>query len=507
MYPIDFFYRAATLHSNKIAVRDKHNVLTYQELFHVVQHLAYQLQQADPQPGSRVGLCAENSIEYVAAMLAILAAAKVWVPLNAKGTQYELSSIIDTVTPSIVLVDDTTHITLRQLTLPLLEQPAPKLLSIDNTVQQAQAKPPLAPDRMHSKFGLNDTQAIKFTGGTTGAPKGVMQPYRAWNATTINQIIGWGITPQDNFVAVAPLSHGTGTYVIAMLAQGASITVGNSTAPIDVAELFRVFSGTMTFMPPTLIYNLMQSSKVDQEDFHQLRLLIYGGAPMPVERIEQAQQFFGQVVATTYGQTEAPQIATMLPPEYLAQPEYRASVGVPTLFTQIKLISPDGKEITAPNEAGEILISGDLVMTGYWQHPDLSDEVLKDGWLSTGDVGYFSETGFLFIKDRLKDVIISGGFNVYPIDVEGVLALSESVQDAAVLGLADQKWGERVVAAVAPKAGCTINTVELQKLVRSRLGPVMTPKEIFILKELPRSSVGKVLKNKIKEIITQEHSQ
>lgn len=495
MYPIDLFYRAAALYPNHIAVRDHDQHWSYAALKKAVDHLAYQLQQAYPNPGHPVGLCAQNSAQYVIAMLAILAAGKIWVPLNAQSTVYELSRILQAIEPGIIVADASAQ-SLVHDALVHTQNRHTVLWDLHECCHHAYTAAATQRPQPHS-LGPHATQAIKFTGGTTGLPKGVMQTYRSWVVTAINQIMGWHITQQDKFVAAAPLSHGTGTYVLGILAQGGTLIITPNTQPETVAQAFYAQGGTMTFMPPTLIYNLMQHEQVSPADFPNLRLMIYGGAPMPEERILQAQRFFGPVIATTYGQTEAPQIATLLAPEHMSQPQLRASVGLPTLFSEIKIIHPDGRPCP-PGTAGEILIRGDLLMSGYWRRPDLTAAAIQDGWLHTGDMGYCDENGFLFIKERLKEVIISGGFNVYPIDVEGILALSEDIQDAAVMGMPDDKWGEKVIAVVQPRPNATVNVDTLKQLVRHHLGPVMTPKEIFIFNELPRSAVGKVLKNKIK---------
>ncbi|AFK61056.1 long-chain-fatty-acid--CoA ligase [Advenella kashmirensis WT001] len=219
---------------------------------------------------------------------------------------------------------------------------------------------------------------------------------------------------------------------------------------------------------------------------------------MPAEKIARAQDFFGNVLATTYGQTEAPQIATLIGPETLALPQYRASVGQASWFTDIAIVDPQQNRLP-PNETGEIVIRGDLVMTGYWHLPEKTAETIKNGWLHTGDVGFIDKKGFLFIKDRIRDVIITGGFNVYPIDVENVLSQHVGVYESAVFGITDEKWGESVNAAVQLRAGSAVTADELKQLVREKLGPVHTPKNIYIFANLPRSPVGKVLKKTIQE--------
>lgn len=493
MFPIDFFYRAAQLHADRNAIESPTERISYAQLLIAVNALALVLQEKDPSPGSRVGLCAANSPNYIIGMLAILAAGKVWVPLNYRSTSPEIRRILDTTTPTALLVDDTGDALIQgeeDLKIPF--EQFPELIDTHRG---------LMPKR-HA-LSRDDTQAIKFTGGTTGIPKGVMQPYRAWVAGIINQIHGWQITQQDKFVICAPISHGTGTYVMPLLAQGGTLLLCASNSAQDIAHAFKQQGGTMTFMPPTLIYKLMAAAGIDASSFPTLRLMIYGGAPMPVEKIIHAQAFFGPVVATTYGQTEAPQIATLLAPDDLANPSYRSSVGRATWLSELAVMSPEGK-LLPTGEKGEIVIKGDLVMTGYWQLPEKTAETIKNGWLHTGDVGYLDEQGFLYIKDRLREVIITGGFNVYPIDVENTLSLHPAVHEASVFGIADEKWGETVNAAIELKPSQSVSGDELKAFVREKLGPVLTPKNIYFYDSLPRSSVGKVLKTAIKDKVIKD---
>ena len=455
MFPIDFFYRAAQLHPSRIAIESPTERITYAQLAQAVNALAVALQVKDPTPGSRVGLCAANASSYIVGMLAILAAGKVWVPLNYRSTASEIGRILDATTPSAVLVDE-----IGQDLVSDVGDLKIDFSQFAGLIQTYQDRLPIRHD-----LSRDDTQAIKFTGGTTGIPKGVMQPYRAWVANIINQIAGWKITHDDKFVICAPISHGTGTYVLPVLGQGGCLILCASSTPEDVAHAFQNQGGTMTFMPPTLIYKLMAAQGLSAANFPALRLLIYGGAPMPVEKIVATQDFFGPIVATTYGQTEAPQIATLLSPADLMDPENRASVGRVTWLSDIAIFSPSG-EMLGAGEMGEVAIKGDLVMTGYWKLPEKTSETIKNGWLHTGDVGYVDDRGYLFLKERLRDVIITGGFNVYPIDVEGTLSLHKAVHEACVFGMPDDKWGETVNAAIELKPSCTASADELKAFVR-----------------------------------------
>jgi len=495
MYPIDFFFRAAQRYPTKVALKGPGaQQLRFDALAQQVNALARAMQAADPMEQSRVGICAANHAQHIVALLATLAAGKVWVPLNARSTATEIERILQSVTPSIVIADE-------------LGEPLTKHASNATRWGMGQAglpsiaslaEPFIGQQPAPITTGRDGTQAIKFTGGTTGAPKGVMQPYRAWNAGIINQIHGWRLTPDDCYVVCAPVTHGTSTYMLPVLAQGGCLAFPEHSNPPAIAQAFAQYQGTISFMPPTLIYMLMSDPAVRTQDFDSLRHLVFGGAPMPPEKVDEAIAFFGPRIGATYGQTEAPQIVTMIRPEELADPANRGSGGRCTWLSEMGIMTPQGQLLPA-GEKGEVVVRGDLVMTGYWQMPEKTAETIVDGWLHTGDVGYIDERGYLFIKDRLRDVVITGGFNVYPVDVEDALCKHPAVYEASVFGLPHDKWGEAVHGAVQVKDGHEVTAEALMQHVKDLLGSVHTPKEIHFFEQLPRSSVGKVLKKDIKD--------
>jgi acyl-CoA synthetase (AMP-forming)/AMP-acid ligase II len=243
---------------------------------------------------------------------------------------------------------------------------------------------------------------------------------------------------------------------------------------------------------------LMALPNASRDDFPKLRRLIYGGAPMPPEKVSKVRDFFGPVLGTTYGQTEAPQILTVMRPEDFEDPSNWAAVGRPTWFSDVAIMSPEGKFLPS-GEIGEVVARGDLLMNGYWRMPEKTAETIIDGWLHTGDRGLIDERGFLYLKDRLKDIVITGGFNVYPVDVENALSQHPAVHECLVFGLPDEKWGETVQAAVQLHPGKTADAAELIAFVRNLLGPVQTPKQIHFYESLPRSNVGKLLKSAVIE--------
>jgi fatty-acyl-CoA synthase len=494
MFPIDFFWRAAQRWPERIAIDTPAGPIHYATLAKRVKALSAGLLALDPMLQSRVAICAGNSADHITALLAILACGKVWVPLNPKSTHPELARIINITEPSIVILDATNRDLIQGAPGAWLYTGADS----DTAARSMNELIHLHDDAPQPFFELpqDAIQAIKFTGGTTGAPKGVMQPYRAWMANISNQIQVWGFDEHERYVVAAPITHGTSTYIVPILAQGGCHVILDGAGAEVVRSAFRDRSGTVCFMPPTLVYMLMALPNASKNDFPKLRRLIYGGAPMPPEQVRKVRDFFGPVLGTTYGQTEAPQILTVMRPEDFEDPNNWAAVGRPTWFSDVAIMSPEGK-LLPTGEIGEVVARGDLLMNGYWRMPEKTAETIIDGWLHTGDRGLIDERGFLYLKDRLKDLVITGGFNVYPVDVENALSQHPAVHECLVFGLPDEKWGETVQAAVQLHPGEKAEEAELIAFVRNLLGPVQTPKRVHFYESLPRSNVGKLLKSAV----------
>jgi acyl-CoA synthetase (AMP-forming)/AMP-acid ligase II len=495
MFPIDFFWRASLRWPDRIAIDTPNGSITYNELARKVKALAGGLIALDSKLQSRVAICAGNSAEHIIALLAILACGKSWVPLNPKSTRPEIRRIIDITEPSLIIYDeacadllvDTPGIFIRTG----IENEQPSSKTVSGLINRHDGAPPPS-----FELPLDAIQAIKFTGGTTGAPKGVMQPYRAWMANISNQIHSWGFDENERYIVAAPITHGTSTYIVPILAQGGCHVILDGAGAEVVRTAFKERAGTACFMPPTLLYMLMALPNASRKDYPKLRRLIYGGAPMPPEKVRAVREFFGPVLCTTYGQTEAPQILTAMQPEDFEDPNNWASVGRTTWFSDVAIMSPDGKLLPS-GEIGEVVARGDLLMTGYWRMPEKTAETIQNGWLHTGDRGLIDHRGYLYLKDRLKDIVITGGFNVYPVDVENALSQHPAVHECLVFGIPDDKWGESVQAAVQIRPGHQLDEATLISFVRELLGPVQTPKRIHFYESLPRSNVGKLLKSAV----------
>lgn len=492
MLPIDHFYRAVAKYPDRIAVKDGDVEVTYADLGASVAALAAAFQDIDPSPQTRVGICAYNTRDHLLAWLATFAAGKTWVPLNPRNGRDELSRICGVTNPSIVFV---------------AEDCADKLDAPDNAVCLNDLLGPIEKNRGRSpirhELDLDDVQAIKFTGGSSGQPKGCVQTYRVWNSCVASMLYEFGFDKDDKNLLAAPMTHGTNTLIMPTFAVGGCQVFMGPAKPAAILDAFEEERITSVFVPPTVIYMMLEEDGLEDRDFSSLRHLIVGGAAIRKDEVPRAMKVFNNALETCYGQTEAPQIAICLRAADWMDPANAASTGRATVMTRVETMDPDGN-VLPRGETGEIVLKGDLVMQGYLDMPEKTAETIIDGWLHTGDVGVIDERGFVFIKDRIRDVVITGGFNVYPSDVEAVLGLHPDVTECVVFGLPDKKWGEVLLAAVEVRDGTQITGDDIVGFVRERLDGVKTPKAIHIVDELPRSPVGKVLRREAKVMFAED---
>lgn len=351
---------------------------------------------------------------------------------------------------------------------------------------------------------MDDVVAIMPTGGTTGRPKGVMNTHRSFATAFAHMLMAFHYGEADRVVALAaaPMTHTSGVLSMPATSRGGTVVIIERADPAAVISAIESFGVTELFLPPTVIYRMLDYVRGQNRNFSTLRYFIYGAAPMSVDKLREAFTVFGPVMTELYGQTEAPAAITFLRPEEqyidgsLAPASRLSSCGRPYPLVQVEI--RDGEKIARPGEAGEICVRGDLLMKGYYKDPARTAEVIIDGWLHTGDVGHLDDAGYLHITDRKKDMIISGGMNIYPGEIEQVLWGHAAVRECAVVGVPDNDWGERVIAVVELTEDACITEEELRVFCRKILGGVKAPKQIKFVPELPRSVNGKVLKREIR---------
>jgi acyl-CoA synthetase (AMP-forming)/AMP-acid ligase II len=343
------------------------------------------------------------------------------------------------------------------------------------------------------------------TGGTTGLPKLTQSPHSflAINAKAFVDLMP--VKGGIRNLAVAPITHAGGIVLLGCLAAGATNFMMAAPTPEAIVEELESNRITTVFLPPTLVYVLLKYPGIESRDFSSLRYLLTAGAPMAAEKILEASQVFGNVLCQAFGQTEAGFPVTWISPEEVKEAVENeskrgrlSSCGKKCqVLDDLAIMDEDGR-ILPVGEQGEIVMRGPTIMTGYLNDPEATAEVQKFGWHHTGDVGYLDDEGYLYLCDRKRDLIISGGFNIFPYEVEQVLLTHPAVQECAVVGVNDEKWGERVTAAIELAPGAQINVQALMDYCKEKMGSMKAPKEIVIRDSLPRSAVGKVLKREIR---------
>ncbi len=379
-------------------------------------------------------------------------------------------------------------------------------ISLDHFIKNQPATKPAV------QYKPEDVSAIMPTGGTTGLPKGVMQTNRSYTSA----IAGFEMHcfyPSDVYpvnLAASPMTHTAGLLTLPCTGRGGKVVVLPRAEPKLLLEAIVKQRVTEFFLPPTVIYRLVDIPGIEKVDFSSIKYLMYGAAPMSVEKLKQALKIFGPNMMEAYGQTEAPAPLSCFRPEEhfkrgpngelkeLADDSRLASSGRPTWIGRVEIMD-DNNNILPAGKTGEICISGDVIMKGYYKNPEKTAETIINGWLHTGDLGHLDEDGYLFITDRKKDMIITGGFNVYPLEVEQVLWGHPAVGECAVIGVPNPDWGEEVKAVVELKPGMTVTAEELIALCKKKLGNVSAPKSIDFTDALPRSRNGKVLKKDLRE--------
>jgi fatty-acyl-CoA synthase len=357
---------------------------------------------------------------------------------------------------------------------------------------------------------VDDLAMIVGTGGTTGRPKGVLLTGTNLETMTAVTLMSYPFPRRPVYLALAPLTHAAGVLCFPVLALGGEIVVMRTPdvgAFLGLVERHRV---SHTFLPPTLVYMVLDSPELDRTDLSSLRCFWYGAAPMSAARLEEALLRIGPVMAQLFGQTEAPMmISTMAPRDHYDEHgriarDRLSSAGRPAPLVTVAVMAEDGTLLPA-GERGEIVVRSSLVMRGYHHDPAATAAASRYGWHHTGDIGYLDADNWLFIVDRAKDMVITGGFNVYSTEVEQAVMQHPAVADCAVVGLPDEKWGERVTAVVQLRAGSRLDPAELTAFVKDRLGSVKAPKQVEVWADLPRSKVGKVLKTDIKQVLLSGH--
>ncbi|PWU24771.1 MAG: acyl-CoA synthetase [Candidatus Rokuibacteriota bacterium] len=338
----------------------------------------------------------------------------------------------------------------------------------------------------------DDYAIINYTGGTTGKPKGAIRRHRATAGYALSIVADFEIPDVPRYLAASPITHVAGSKVLPALLLGGTVHLMKGFDPEEFLATIEREKINFTLMVPTMIYVLLDHPRLDRTDLSSLRLLLYGASPMSPSRLAEGLERIGPVFSQLYGQTECYPVSVLRKADHDPRlPELFASCGFPVGSCSVTLRGDENEEVQ-PGEPGEICVRAPHAMEHYWKRPEQTAEAFKGGWLHTGDIARADERGYLYIVDRKKDMIVSGGFNIYPREVEDVLSSHPDVAMAAVIGVPHEKWGEAVTALIVAKSGAQPSSQALTQLVRDRKGALHAPKQIEFVESLPLTAVGKV---------------
>lgn len=496
--------RAARVRPDRVAVFEGTvPVWSYGEWASLAARLAAGLSERHGlRPGDRVALIMRNRPDYLALFFACWRAGLICVPVNAKLHAREVAPILDDAGAALVFTTDDLAATVSDA-LGFMQGRQPPVVTVGDKDHRALAQFDEAAERA---AGPDDPAWLFYTSGTTGRSKGAVLSHRNLLAMTLGYLAEVDtVSPEDCILHPAPLSHGSGLYALPHVAGMAAQVVPESGRfePAELASLLRGHKGCAFFAAPTIVTRLMNAGVIGDAEREGLKTIVYGGGPMYVEDSKRALDLFGERLVQIYGQGESPMTITVLPRSLHADMgdglrDHRlGSVGYAQAIVSLRIADENGEPLPT-GKVGEVLVRGDSVMSGYWNNPEATAAALGGGWLHTGDLGSLDESGLLTLKDRSKDVIISGGVNIYPREVEEVLLQHAAVSEVAVFGRKHSDWGEEAVAALSLHDGASVSEHELDDLCNAHIARFKKPKQYLFFDALPKNSYGKILKTELR---------
>jgi len=476
-------------------------VLTYGSFEARTNALADALRARGVRKGDRVAIMAFNSPQFLEVAIAVAKLGAILVPINFRLAPPEVRYVLDDAAPCVLFVSPQTVGVAREAAAGSLVR---ELVEIPSATQRAAAAPSSyedwiaggSPARVEAEVRHDEVATLMYTSGTTGFPKGAMLTHgnHFWNAVT-NACMSEGLVPADVSLAAAPLFHigAFGIFTLPLMYLGGASVILESFSPTAWIDAVENHAPTLAFCVPAM-WAAIREAGLEGRNLSSLRYGVSGGSPCPVVLIE-ALRGHGLVFTEGFGLTETAPVASVLDAaDVLA---HAGSVGKPIAHVQFRIADDEGRDVPA-GETGELLIRGPNVFVGYWQKPEATAEALRGGWFRTGDLARMDDEGFYYIVDRKKDMVISGGENVYPAEVEQVLHRHPAIADVAVVGTPHERWGEAVTAVVVRKAGAALEEAELVAWTRERLAHFKCPRVVAFVEELPRTATGKVLKRELR---------
>ena len=465
--------------------------------------------EAGLQPGDRVAFAMTNCVEFQEILWAAWHAGLVAVPVNAKLHVTDFTYIIENSGARIAFATPDLAEDLAGVVAALPSCELMVATETDTYAAALEAAPiPMQPCEP------TDLAWLFYTSGTTGRPKGAMLSHRSLMGCIYGYITDIdSISEGDHWLHAAPMSHGGGLYGLPFVAACAAqvIPASGKFDPPEIMDLLGDFQGISFFAAPTMVKRMIEHPAVKSGDTSNLRTIVYGGGPMYVADAEAAYALLGPKLAQLYGQGESPMTITCLSRSELqdaSHPQFAARLAsTGRAFSNVEVMVADADDNPLPaGELGEVCVRGDVVMQGYWANPEASAEALRNGWLHTGDIGVFDDYGYLSLKDRSKDMIISGGTNIYPREIEEVLLQHPAVLEASVIGEPDPDWGENVVAFIVPRPGSGADKAEIDRYCIETMARFKRPKSYHFVESLPKNNYGKVLKTDLRDSLAARKS-
>jgi long-chain acyl-CoA synthetase len=509
MKPGILFMWPVTRYRDRTAIVFKDTRLTFSQMDVRINRLSHGLLSLGLTTGHKVGVLLNNGLESATSILAIPRAGLTYISLNARHSPNEHKDILNDSETDAVIVGETFINNLAPIlsTVPSLKYvivagtSQPGRLTYDELVTD---QPKTLPD-VDVDYD-KDIERIQYTSGTTGRPKGVVWPFRVGYNVVTNILMNMDqpIGPDTVNLNIGPLTHAAGLMMMVYYCRGAKNIIlprFDETEILKAVERERV---TSLLLIPTMLYRVLISPELSAYDLSSVNRIWYGTAPMAVDRLKEGIRIFGNVFRQNYGMTECAQPITFLGPEdhvidgTEAQAKRLFSAGRPAMGVEVKIVDEEGKEVKT-GETGEIVIRTDKLMKGYWKMPAETAEAVKAGWFHTRDMGMMDEAGYIYLMDRKSDMIISGGFNIYPREVEDVIMSYPGVAETAVIGVPDDMWGEAIKAFVVPKAGMKLTEAEIIGFCKDNLASYKKPKSVDFIKEIPKNLYGKINRRALKE--------
>ena len=504
-----FFTKSTRTFPERFAIAYGDYELTYQQANTRINKLANALTSLGIKKGKNVAILLHNCPEFIETLFACFKAGIGTVPINFRLHPKECSFIIDNSEGVAVVLGDDFRDSLYALKdeMPMVKhyicisEPLVGMLQYEAMLKEQ------SPTFIDVDVERDDLAWLFYTSGTTGQPKGAMLTHHNLMTMTMNFFADMSpLDYRDVILHAAPLSHGSGLYSLPNVAKGAAnvILKSKSFEPKSVFENIQRRKVTNMFAAPAMIKRLVTSPDIDKYDLSSIKCIHYGGAPIYEEDLKEAVKKIGQVFVQLFGQAESPMtISYLRKEEHLLegteeQMKRLTSAGIPRTDVEVKIFDENDKELP-PGKMGEIVVRGEVVMKGYWRNPQATAETLRGGWLHTGDLGIMDERGYVYILDRAKDMIISGGENIYSREIEDVILKHPAVHEVAVIGVPDETWGEAIKAIVALKPGQKVTPEEIINFCKGHLASFKKPKSVEFIEEIPKNPYGKVLKRELRE--------